>query len=83
MVQLTIDFNRGLVNGSFDAERRSILTENILLIETTFSLNDTSIKVNIQYNCSVSDYCDIEFVRETLSSPRAIELGRILPFTMM
>ncbi|CAF2564777.1 unnamed protein product [Rotaria sp. Silwood2] len=67
-VKLTIDFTTGLVNGSFDAENRSILSEDVLMIETTFSLNDTSVKVTIRYYCSVSDYCDIDFVRETLSS---------------
>ncbi len=56
MVTLIIDFTTGLVNGSFDAESRDILTENKLIIETTFSLNDTSVKVDIKYNCSVSDY---------------------------
>ncbi|CAF0909442.1 unnamed protein product [Rotaria sordida] len=60
--------NTGLVNGSFNTDRRWIVTENRLFIRSTFSLNDTSVKVNIQYNCSVSDYCDLEFLREILSS---------------
>ncbi|CAF4343673.1 unnamed protein product, partial [Rotaria sordida] len=68
MVKLTIDLNTDLVNGSFNTDRRWIVTENRLFIRSTFSLNDTSVKVNIQYNCSVSDYCNLEFVRETLSS---------------
>jgi hypothetical protein len=39
----------------------------MLLIGTTFSLNETSVKLDIKYNCLVSDYCDIEFDRETLT----------------
>ncbi|CAF3404661.1 unnamed protein product [Rotaria sp. Silwood1] len=67
-VKLTIDFTTGLVNGSFNPENRSILTDDELTIETTFSLNNTSVQVNIRYDCSVSDYCDLDFVREALSS---------------
>ncbi|CAF4832832.1 unnamed protein product [Rotaria sp. Silwood1] len=67
-VKLTIDFTTGLVDGSFNPENRSILTDDELTIETTFSLNNTSVQVNIRYDCSVSDYCDLDFVREALSS---------------
>ncbi|CAF0966172.1 unnamed protein product [Rotaria sordida] len=72
MVQLTIDFTTGLVNGTFDAEPRSMLNENKLFLGTLFSLDDSSVKLYIRYNCSVSDYCDVEFVRETLSSTLAV-----------
>ncbi|CAF3434772.1 unnamed protein product [Rotaria sp. Silwood2] len=68
IVKLTIDFTTGLVNGSFNAENRSVLIDDRLTIETIFSLNDTSVIANIRYHCSVSDYCDIDFVSETLSS---------------
>ncbi len=50
LVQLTFDFSTSLINGSFDVEPRSILTENMLLIGTTVSLNDTSVKLDIKYN---------------------------------
>jgi hypothetical protein len=66
-VKLAIDFTTGLVNGWFTSKNQSFMPENRLEIETQFSLNDTSIKVNITYTCSMSDYCDLEFVRETLS----------------
>ncbi|CAF3023835.1 unnamed protein product [Rotaria sp. Silwood2] len=67
-VELTIDFTTGLVNGSFNTENQSSLVSNKLDIRSIFSLNDISVKVTIRYYCSVSDYCDLDFVRETLSS---------------
>jgi len=66
-VKLAIDFTTGLVNGWFTSKNQSFIPENRLEIQTQFSLKDTSIKVNITYTCSMSDYCDLEFVRETLS----------------
>ncbi len=66
-VNLAIDFTTGFVNVSFDPKNQSVLYTNQLRIRTIFSLNDTSIKVNITYTCSMSDYCDLDFVRETLS----------------
>ncbi|UJR10829.1 hypothetical protein I4U23_015016 [Adineta vaga] len=72
MVQLTIDFSTGLINGSFDAEPRAIMTENRLVIDTKFLLNEISVKLDVNYNCSVSDFCDLEFVRETLSPSLAM-----------
>jgi hypothetical protein len=42
-----------------------ILTQ--VIVKTIFSLNNTSLSIDMRYTCSTSDYCDIEFVRETLS----------------
>jgi hypothetical protein len=64
---LAIDFTTGLVNGWFTSKNQSFMPQNNLEIQTQFSLTDTSIKVNITYTCAMSDYCDLEFVRETLS----------------
>jgi hypothetical protein len=66
-VMLTIDFAARLVNGSFAGEKPPFQPHDELDVTTRFSLNDTSVKVNIDYTCSVSDYCDLEFLRETLS----------------
>ncbi|CAF4795620.1 unnamed protein product, partial [Rotaria sp. Silwood2] len=68
LVELAIDLTASLVSGSFNVENRTVLTKNKVQIESTFSLGDISVKVNIQYDCSVSDYCDLEFVHEILSS---------------
>ncbi|CAF1007381.1 unnamed protein product [Adineta ricciae] len=67
-VKLTIDPIQNLVNGSFISGKRTILNGDHLLVRTHFPLNDSSVIINIDYTCSVNDYCDIEFVRETLSS---------------
>ncbi|CAF4207586.1 unnamed protein product, partial [Rotaria sordida] len=40
---------------------------NKLVIITQFSLDNTSIRVNITYICSIFDYSDLEFAFETLS----------------
>ncbi|UJR28964.1 hypothetical protein I4U23_010181 [Adineta vaga] len=41
--------------------------DNQLDVRTHFPLNYSSVIIDIDYTCSVSDYCDIDFVRETLS----------------
>jgi len=66
-VKLAINFTTGFVNVMFDPRNQSSIPKKHLEIVTLFSLNDTSIEVNITYICSTSDYCDLEFVRETLS----------------
>jgi hypothetical protein len=71
VVSLIIDFTTGLVNGSFNVEEPPAESSDYLFIITTFSLNDTSVKVNIEYDCSVSNDCDLQFVRETLSPAMA------------
>jgi hypothetical protein len=67
-VHLAIDFTTGLVNGWFNAQTQSSQPRNQLDILTIFSLKGTSKNVSITYICSMSDYCDIDFLRETLSS---------------
>jgi len=67
-VKLEIDFITGLVNVQFDAQKHSVQPRNQLDILTIFSLESTSKNVSITYTCSMSDYCDIDFLRETLSS---------------
>ncbi|CAF1238390.1 unnamed protein product [Adineta steineri] len=70
-VKLSIDFTTGLVNGSFYVENQSLSSSDKLNILSIFSLNDTSTTVEITYICSVSDYCNFDFIRETLSSALA------------
>ena len=67
ILQLYIDFFTGFINGSFGANNRPVINESRLEMTTIFALNDSSISVDIKYSCSTSDYCDIEFLRETLS----------------
>ncbi len=66
-LNLTIDFTRGFAKGSFAAILQPPRIRDKLDIITTFSLIDTTIKIQIDYICSISDYCDVEFLRETLS----------------
>ncbi|UJR07451.1 hypothetical protein I4U23_011737 [Adineta vaga] len=62
------------LNGGFVSN----LTIDLINIFTIFSLNDTSTKVIFDYICSVSDYCDIEFARETfLSAMVAPQMERL------
>ncbi|CAF1238062.1 unnamed protein product [Adineta steineri] len=70
-VKLSIDLNNNLVNGSFDFNIKPLWQHNELEIITFFSLTDTSVKIDITYTCSMSDNCDIEFVRQTLTSKLA------------
>ncbi|CAF3665885.1 unnamed protein product [Rotaria sp. Silwood1] len=56
-----------LVNGSFDVQKQPVVPYNKLVIITQFSLDNTSIRVNITYICSIFDYSDLEFAFETLS----------------
>ncbi|CAF1007416.1 unnamed protein product [Adineta ricciae] len=67
-VKLTIDPIQNLVNGSFISKKPTSSDSNRLFVRTHFPLNDSSVIIDIEYDCSVNDYCDIEFVRETLSS---------------
>jgi hypothetical protein len=68
-VTLTIDFVSRLANVSLDAQPDSLLAR--LIIHTTFSLNNQSVVAIITYDCSTTDYCDQEFMRETLGSALA------------
>ncbi len=67
-VHLAIDFTTGLVNGWFNPRNQSSRPQNQLDVLTIFSLKGTSKNVSITYTCSMSDYCDIDFLREALSS---------------
>ena len=67
-VFLTIDVTTGLVNGRFSALNQSNQTRNQLDILTVFPLTGPSTDIAITYTCSMSDYCDIDFLRETLAS---------------
>ena len=67
-VKLMINPIENLVNGSFISRKATFSDSNRLLVRTHFPLNDSSVIIHIEYDCSVTDYCDIEFVRETLSS---------------
>jgi hypothetical protein len=66
-LKLTIDFTRGFANGSFATMLQPPRIRDKLDIITFFSLIGTKITIEIDYICSISDYCDVEFLRETLS----------------
>jgi len=67
LVLLSVDFTTGLINGSFHVKQHSNELQNRIYISTYFSLTDTSIKIDIDYTCFMSDYCDLDFAHETLS----------------
>ncbi|UJR34955.1 hypothetical protein I4U23_027733 [Adineta vaga] len=68
-VQLKIDLMNGILNGSFITKPQlPYYFDNRLDVRTQFPLTDSSVVIDIDYRCTMSDYCDIDFVREALLS---------------
>ncbi|CAF4166380.1 unnamed protein product, partial [Rotaria sordida] len=65
-VILEIDFESQLVSGALNIENRCVIAS--LKTETKFKLKSNSVISTIWYTCTMSDFCDFEFINELLTN---------------
>ncbi|CAF1373531.1 unnamed protein product [Rotaria sordida] len=68
-VILEIDFESQLVSGVLNIENRYAIAS--LKTETKFKLKSNSVISTIWYTCTMSDFCDFEFINELLTNKLA------------
>jgi hypothetical protein len=68
-VVVEIDFKNEHVSGELDIEKRTNVAS--LRTETKFQLESNSIMSTVWYTCTMSDYCDFDFLNELLTNKLA------------
>jgi hypothetical protein len=72
-VFLVVNFETEHIQGALNEKKRSVNQSSILHLELSFESDETM--TYITYQCSTTDNCDEEFVRETISSPKWFQLN--------
>jgi hypothetical protein len=72
-VFLAINFETAHIQGAMNEKRRLVNESSILHLESSFEFDESMTFIN--YQCSTTDNCDEDFVRETVSSPKWFQLN--------
>ena len=72
-VFLVVNFDEAHIQGALNEKRRSTNESSILHLDLSFEPDETMTYIN--YQCSTTDNCDEDFVRETISSTKWFKLN--------